>query len=143
MALTDVFALLEGMDDPGRLGGLDSLALFEVKDGVVAQQNRLAIFRFSSFLVLLSVFVDLPEDNLGAVFSFPDASAQRLGLAIGQPIPRAITLKSEKENIDAPVFLLAGKVCRHLGTPGLAPRRYTGFQLLDDGFSNDFVWSRH
>ena len=123
--------------------GLDSLALLQVEDGVVAKQNRLAIFRFSCLLVLLPVFVDLPEDNLGPVLAFLDASAQCLGLTIGNPVARAVTLRSEKENIDAPVFLLADKVCWRLRTPGFAPRCYTGFKLLDDGFGNDFVCSRH
>ena len=52
------------MDDAVWLGRLDSLALFQVEDGVIAQQNRLVIFSFPCLLVLLPVFVDLPEDNL-------------------------------------------------------------------------------
>ena len=125
------------------LGRLDSVALFQVEDGVVAKQNRFAIFRFSCLLVLLSVFVDLPEDDLGAVLAFLDASAQGLGLTIGNPVARAVTQRSEKENIDAAVFLLADQVCWRLRSPGFAPGRYTGFELLDDGFGNDFICGWH
>src|SRR5260370_34517753 len=120
----DAFALPDGMDDPNWFGRLDSLTLFQVEDGVVSEQNRLAIFRFSCFLVLLSVFIDLPEDNLGTVLAFLNASAQALGLTIGNPVARAVTQRSEKENIDASLFLLADKVCWRLGTPVFTPRRH-------------------
>src|ERR1017187_5386980 len=129
------------MDDSVWFGGFDSFALLQVEDGVVAQQDRFAIFSFSCLLVLLPVFVDLPEDDLGPVLAFLDLSAQGLGLTIGNPVARAVALRPQQENIYASVLLLADKVCWWLRTPGLAPGCYTGFQLLDDGFGNDFVCS--
>ena len=101
--------MLEWIDYPERIGGIYSLTLLEVKDGVVAEKNRLVILSFSCLLVLLPVFVDLPEDDLGSVLSFLDVSAQGLGLAIGNPVARPVALRGEKENIDAAVFLLADK----------------------------------
>src|ERR1019366_1823154 len=40
--------------------------------------------------------------------------AQGLGLTKRNPVARAVALRSEKENIDAPVFLLAHEVCWRL-----------------------------
>ena len=88
-----MFALLDWTDDLDWFGRLDSLALLQIKDGVVAQQNRFAIFRFSCLLVLLPVFVDLPEDNLGALLALLDASAQCLG--IGAPSITASALSRD------------------------------------------------
>jgi hypothetical protein len=68
--------------------------------------------------------MNLPEHDLGAVLSFPDGSSQRLCLAISQPVPRAISLASEKENVDPSIFLLADEIGWHLGAPRLSPRRY-------------------
>jgi hypothetical protein len=134
--------LLDGIDYRAWCGGFDSLALFQVEDGVVAKQDARALLCFALF-VFLGVFPELPEDNLGAVLSLLDVSAECSGLTVGEPKPRAVTLNSEKENIDSSILLLADEVCGHFGTPRLAPRRYTRFKLLDDGFSNDFVCSRH
>jgi hypothetical protein len=92
------------MDDLGLVRGFDSLALLQVEDGVVAQQNRFAIFRFSCLLVLLSIFVNLPEDNLGPVLALLDASAQCLGLTIGNPVARAVTLREARRKILMPRY---------------------------------------
>src|ERR1700686_4806431 len=79
-------ALLNGMDGRRRIREFDPFALLDVEHGVIAEENGFAILKLAGRSVLLLILVDLPQDALGTVLSFLDISADRLSLAVCQPV---------------------------------------------------------
>ena len=74
------------MDGRRRIREFDPFALLDVEHGVIAEENGFVVLKLAARGVSLLILVDLPQDDFGTVLSFLDISADRLGLAVRQPV---------------------------------------------------------
>ena len=122
--------------------GFDALALVGIEDRIVAKDRKSLLSVFGAFVFL---FVNLPEDNRGALFAFAHVSAHVLSLLEGHPERRGVGRTGKQEGIYALIVLLADEIARaaiDAIIPRLTPRGDAVFQHLDDAVSDDLIHVR-